>query len=189
MHVDVEATADTYLTDDPNVSQYHQFTVPKGTLFSCMGLYNDYYAYVSAEVKNGKFTDGGAIVWGFVPVRDLKPMEKETLPDAMEELEGVWELEAGGEVAGSPLRLRADGTFTAGSSPVEGGDTVTEGALSGTWSLTAYNTFMNLYWGEPQYEMTLLYDNGRAGVFGVTLTDPGFALVTAEGSGGYVPLD
>ena len=190
VHVDVEATADTYLTDDPNVSQFHQFTVPKGTQFSCMGLYNDYYAYVSAEVKNGKFTDGGAIVWGFVPLRDLKPMEKETLPEAMKELAGDWKLEAGGEITDSPLRLRADGTFSTGNGPMEEGeDTVIEGTQSGTWYVTAYNPFMNLYWGEPQYEMTLLYDNGRAGVYGVTLTDPGFALITAEGSGGYVPLE
>ena len=107
-------TADTWLTDDPDVSQYSQFKVPKGTQFTCMGLYNDYYAYVGAEVKNDKFVDGGAIIWGFVPVRDLKPMEQEKQPEAMDKLIGNWKVYAGGSMADDYLVFNSDGTFTAG---------------------------------------------------------------------------
>ena len=188
VHIDVEASADTYLTDDPDVGQFAQFTVPKGTQFSCLGFYNDYYAYVAAEVKDGKFTDGGAVVWGFVPTRDLKPMEREHLSDVMTQMSGSWLFESGGSLAPDVLHLNADGTFTAEAAEMsEGEDVVTEGALSGTWYVTAYNPFMNLYWNQPPYELTLLFDNGRAIVRGLTLTDDGFGLTYWEGDAGYIP--
>ena len=189
-HVDVEATVDTYLTDDPDVSQFQQFTVPKGTQFSCMGLYNNHYAYVSAEVKNDKFTDGGAIVWGFVPIRDLKVMEKETLPDVMEQLVGNWKFYAGGNMADDYLVFNSDGTFTAGTwdwdlDTPERKENAAE--ASGTWYVTAYNPFMNLYWDKPPYQLTLIYQNGRVITKGLTITDEGFSLTSEEGGGGYIP--
>ena len=189
-HVDVEASADTYLTDDPDVSQFQQFTVPKGTQFSCMGLYNNHYAYVSAEVKNGKFTDGGAIVWGFVPIRDLKVMEKETLPDVMEQLVGNWKFYAGGNMADDYLVFNNDGTFTAGRwdwelDTPERKENAAE--ASGTWYVTAYNPFMNLYWDKPPYQLTLIYQNGRVITKGLTIPDEGFSLTSEEGGGGYIP--
>ena len=186
VHIDVEATADTFLTDDPDVSQFHQFSVPKGTQFSCLGLYNNNYAYVTAEVKNGKFVDGGAIVWGFVPIRDLEPMEQEKVPEVMENLAGAWQLDAGGTLAPDILVLEADGSFTAPGMTVEVAE---EGASSGTWYVTKYNPFMNLYWYETSYELTLLFDNGDATVRGLELTDEGFSLIFWEGGGGYVPYD
>ena len=186
VHIDVEAAADTFLTDDPDVSQYQQLAVPRGTQFSCLGLYNDAYAYVSAEVKNGRFTDGGSVVWGFVPIRDLKPMEQETLTDVMDRLAGDWMLEAGGSLAGDVLCFRADGTF---SMPSGYEDIVPESNCTGTWYVTEYHPFMNLYWRPVSYEMTLLYDSGRAAVLGLELTDSGFSLVFWDGGAGYIPWD
>ena len=186
VHIDVEATADTFLTDDPDVSQFHQFSVPKGTQFSCLGLYDESYAYVAAEVKNGKFVDGGAIVWGFVPIRDLKPMEQEKLPDVMEKLAGTWQLDAGGSLAPDILCLEEDGSFTA---PDMVDEVAEAGASSGTWYVTKYNPFTNLYWNEPAYELTLLFDNGRAIVRGLELTEEGFGLTFWEGGAGYIPYD
>ena len=186
VHIDVEATADTFLTDDPDVSQFHQFSVPKGTQFSCLGLYNNNYAYVTAEVKNGKFTDGGAVVWGFIPIRDLEPMEQEKAPEVMEKLAGAWQLDAGGTLAPDILVLEADGSFTAPGTTAEIAE---EGASSGTWYVTKYNPFMNLYWNETSYELTLLFDNGCAIVRGLELTEEGFSLIFWEGGGGYVPYD
>ena len=186
VHIDVEATADTFLTDDPDVSQFHQFSVPKGTQFSCLGLYNNNYAYVTAEVKNGKFTDGGAVVWGFIPIRDLEPMEQEKAPEVTEKLAGAWQLDAGGTLAPDILVLEADGSFTAPGTTAEVAE---EGASSGTWYVTKYNPFMNLYWNETSYELTLLFDNGCAIVRGLELTEEGFSLIFWEGGGGYVPYD
>lgn len=43
-----------------------------------MGMLGNDWAYVTAEVSaKNTFTDGGAIVWGFVPLRDLTLMEAE----------------------------------------------------------------------------------------------------------------
>ena len=186
-HVDVEAATDTWLTDDPDVSQFRQFEVPEGTLFSCMGLYNEYYACVAAEVKNGKFTDGGAIVWGFVPVRDLKPMEKEQDPDAMARLEGTWQLFAGGSLADDFLVFSGDGTFTAGNRDWESDGAELKTDAVGTWYVTKYNPFMNLYWNKPACELTLVYDNGCVLMRGLEFTEDGFSLTDEEGGGGYVP--
>ena len=190
-HVDVEATADTWLTDDPDVSQYRQFRVPEGTLFSCMGLYNDYYAYVAAEVKGDGFTDGGAIVWGFVPIRDLKPMEQEKQAEAMDKLAGSWGIYAGGSMADDYLVFNRDGTFTAGTwnwdlDRPEEKENAAE--ASGTWVVTAYNPFMNLYWNKPAYQLILVYQDGRAVIRGLEFTEEGFSLTDAEGGGGYMPV-
>ena len=188
--MDVEATVDTYLTDDPDVSQFRQFTVPKGTQFSCMGLYNNHYAYVSAEVKNGKFTDGGAIVWGFVPIRDLKLMDQEKVPEAADQLIGMWKLEAGGSLADDYLAFSEDGTFTGNSVEWETGAVLQDdnsGKSTGTWYVTKYNPFMNLYWNKPPYQLTLIYDNGRVTMRGLEITEDGFSLTNDEGGGGYIP--
>ena len=64
----------------------------------------------------------------------------------MEQLDGSWQLDAGGSLAPDVLHLHADGTFTSGTGPMsEGEDVVTDGAQSGTWYVTEYNPFMNLY--------------------------------------------
>lgn len=191
-NVDVEAIVDTFLTDDPDVSQYPHFTVPKGTQFNCMGLYNDYYAYVSAEVKNGKFVDGGAIMWGFVPIRDLKVMEQEAAPEAMSQLVGSWMLYAGGSMADDYLFFHDDGTFMANNRQWEIGEVWQDGNTSknwGTWYVTKYNPFLNLYWNKPPYQLILLYNNGRVLIRGLEIIDEGFSLTNAEGGEGYVPVD
>ena len=58
---------------------------------------------------------------------------------------------------------------------------------SGTWYVTAYNPFMNLYWDKPPYQLTLIYQNGRVITKGLTITDEGFSLTSEEGGGGYIP--
>lgn len=189
-HVDVEAIADTWLTDDPDVSQYPLFQVSKGIQFTCMGLYNDYYAYVSAEVRNDKFVDGGAVVWGFVPIRDLKPMDQERQPEAMNKLVGNWKVYAGGTMADDYLVFNDDGTFTAGmwdwdlDTPERAENAA---GASGTWFVTKYNPFMNLYWNEPPYQLTLIYNNGQVIIKGLSFDEEGFSLTDAEGGGGYIP--
>ena len=189
-HVDVEATADTWLTDDPDVSQYQQFKVPKGTQFTCMGLYNNFYAYVGAEVKKDKFSDGGSIVWGFVPIRDLKPMQEEKQPDAMNRLIGSWKFYAGGSMADDYLVFNDNETFTAGmwNWELDTPERIENAAeASGIWYVTAYNPFMNLYWNKPPYQLNLIYDNGRIIIRGLDFDDEGFSLTNAEGGGGYLP--
>ena len=194
--VEVTCAADTYLTDDPDVSQFKQVALPKGTQMTCMGIYNDYYAYVGLEV-NGKDqpADGGAILWGFVPIRDLTPDQKPVRQDVMAELAGYWHFNAGGNMADDYIQFNADGTFTAAmydwtrqDDPEAAWAEDIESPVAGTWYVTDYNAFENLYFDRPPYELTMIYENGRVNVKGLTLTEDGFGLTYWEGGGGYVPV-
>lgn len=188
LNVDVRAARDTFLTDDPFVSQFAQLSVPKGTTFQCMGMLGNDWAYVTAEVSaKNTFTDGGAIVWGFVPLRDLILMEDEIQYDVMQQLEGAWYMTAGGNMAEDALILHADGTYESGYTVYreDGGETGVALAYTGTWYVTRYNDFQNKYWYPAEYEITLLLDDGRANVKALSLDENGFSLMNAEGGGGY----
>ena len=189
IHVPLEVRSDTYLTDDPTVSQYQQFYVPPGTQFVCMGLYGSDYAYVAGEIKNGSFVDGGKpiaegdqIVWGYVPLRDLvisssDPFRHNTEWDVMAQFVGHWYFAAGGVGVEDELMLYADGTW-------EG---YTDTLTGGTWKLTRYNPANNLYWAKVPYEITFSRDNGSVRTLGFSPDENGdsFSLFYCEGSGGY----
>ena len=191
--VDVRAVADTYLTDDPDVSQYAHFQVPRGTLFTCLGQWGEEYAYVEAEVKNGKFTDGGAVVWGFVPLRDLEILDEgEALPEVMERLVGTWAFDSGGSFGPDVVSFDPDGTFTSSTvdwSLDEEGNIVTSPRIGGTWKVIPYAAQQNLFWDGSEYALVLLYDNGAASVCGLSFDGEGFGLTGGEGGGGYIPAD
>lgn len=184
--VEVIATADTWLTDDPDVSQYPQLHLPKGAQLTCLGLYGEDYAYVSGETRDGRLVDGGAIVWGFVPLRDLAldvnadSFRSNIRTDVMARLDGIWHYDAGGSMAADYLTLYADGTCLGQN----GGNIV-----HGSWYVTDYNPAWNLYWNDPPYEITLIHDNGTVNVKGLTLDEDGFSLTNWEGGGGYVRVD
>jgi len=186
INVPLEARTDTSLTDDPVVSQYQQFYVPPGTQFTCMGLYGKEYAYVSAKVQNGRFVDGGQIVWGYVPLRDLTISTgdeyRNTIEwDAMADAAGQWRFSAGGVGVADVLMLYADGTW-------EG---YTDTLTGGTWRLTRYNPADNLYWSEVPYEITFYWEDGCVRTLGFWPNEngDGFSLLYWEGSGGYERLD
>ncbi len=191
INVPLEARTDTYLTDDPVVSQYRQFYVPPGMQFICMGTYGTDYAYVAAKAKNGSFVDGGKIVkdgdqivWGYVPLRDLMISTgdgfRNTIEwDAMARFAGQWTFAAGGVGITDVLMLYADGTW-------EG---YTDTHTGGTWRLTRYNPQDNLYWSEVPYEITFYWEDGTVCTKGFWPNDTGFSLLYWEGSGGYERLE
>lgn len=191
--VDVRAAADTYLTDDPDVSQFEQFGVPEGTCFTCLGTWGADYAYVEAEVKNGRFTDGGAVVWGFVPLRDLEIMDPgEELPEAAERLAGTWAFEAGGSFGPDVIAFAEDGTYT--SNLVEqvhdpDGNLADSAVSGGTWKVIACKPMWNLFWNEPEYALLCVGDNGGASLCGLSFDGEGFGLTGGEGGAGYIPAD
>ncbi|MBR3099841.1 MAG: hypothetical protein IKH18_09820, partial [Clostridia bacterium] len=83
-----------------------------------------------------------------------------------------------------------DGTFTAGmwDWDLDTAERVENAArASGTWYVTKYNPFMNLYWNKPPYQLTLIYNNGRVTIRGLDFDDEGFSLTNEEGGGGYIP--
>lgn len=191
IHVPLETRRDTWLTDDPMVSQYQQFYVPKGTQFTCMGLFDKEYAWVSAKAKNNSFVNGGKpvkngnqIVWGYVPLRDLMisssdPCRGTIEWDVMADYSGQWQFTAGGVGISDVLMLNPDGTW-------EG---YTDQVIGGTWQLTHYNPSDGLYWADVPYEITFFQNNGSVTTLGFQPVDDGFSLLTWEGSGGYGPSD
>ncbi|MBE5814692.1 MAG: hypothetical protein E7320_05740 [Clostridiales bacterium] len=185
MNLTLRTTCATYLTDDPNVSQFRQLEIPKDQQLTCIGLYGRDYAYVSAEVRDGKIVSGGQIVWGFVPLRDLEidPDERHLREDVMAQAAGCWNFEAGGSLAHDSIVLGADGSYLGNS----GMYTFTETADSvhGTWYVTDYNPARNLYWNGPEYEITILFEDGSASVHGLSLDGDTLSLTYWEGGGGY----
>ena len=77
---------DTYLPDDPHVSEYHPAELPAGpklTMWYLLGVNDDWaYAYVEATVD-------GKPMCGFVPRRDVVIDEVE-LPDEAAKYVGSW---------------------------------------------------------------------------------------------------
>ena len=189
--VDVRAIADTYLTDDPDVSQFKQFQVPEETCFTCLGTYKE-YAYVEAEVnKKGKFTDGGAIVWGFVPLRDLEVMEPgEEQPEAMKKLAGTWYMNGGGEFMPDVMTFAEDGTYTTSEADILhdlDGNPIERENIGGTWKVIACRPGWSLFWDNPEYALLLVGENGTAYMYGLSFDEEGFGLSIGEGSCGFSP--
>ncbi len=65
----VTVTQDTFLTDDPNVSQYRQMTLKAGGSVRLLALYGPWYAYVETTLE-------GLTVRGFVPLPALPPAHR-----------------------------------------------------------------------------------------------------------------
>lgn len=184
LHAAVEVIQATYLTDDPDVSQYRQFELPAGTQLTCLGLYNDDYAYVSAEAKDGRVVDGGQIVWGFVPLRDIQMMPAARRMDVMAQLAGTWWFYAGGLQEGDVITLNADGTYDSYLG-VWDGELHGEHLSHGCWYVLEHNPSYGLYWNDPPYEIVFLRDDGSARVHGLTVDGDTFSLTFWEGGGGY----
>ena len=190
----VQATADTFLTDDPDVSQFPQVALPRGTRLLCKGLYNDDYAYVALHVDGqDRPAEQGALLWGFVPLRDLRPIWGDVRADVMAELEGYWQFTAGGNQAEEYLLLQPDGRYIGASYNFQEtsflDDPRDDGIHTGTWSIHAYDSSENLYWDKPSLELVLIRDdNGFTNIKGLSLDETSFTLSFSEGSGGYCPV-
>lgn len=187
LQTSVTVIQQTWLTDDPDVSQYAQFTLPVGAQLTCLGRWGEDYAVVSAEAKGDRLVDGGQIVWGFVPLRDLQMTAVwGTEPEAtvMEQLVGSWYFAAGGISVGDVLRLNADCTYACYS---DNADHLPSGEpeATGSWYVMRHNPASNLYWNEPDYEIIFLNDDGTARVEGLSLGENAFSLTNWEGGGGY----
>lgn len=295
----VVALRDTFLTDDPDVSQFPQLLVPEGTVLRCCDIHNGEYAYVMGRTTDGKLTQSGLWVGGFVPLRDLdiydSPGQNPAIDEArhmnymlaaldsgrdnsgnseiicvslkarrdtilkeksggethisegtvfvcdgveqnqyahvtgengetglvpladlhfadaehtdiqrdvMASLEGTWYFYAGGNQAEDILVLSADGTYRGYAlsdmadtkkikMSVEQDGRFEDAALwsQGTWQVTPYRREWNLYWNNPEYELTLFKQNSSVNVKGLELDDANsFSLSYWEGSGGYMRI-
>lgn len=182
VHVPMLTAFDTYLTDDPNVSEYHQAELPAGTKLTALSHPNGWaYIYVEATVD-------GKITRGFVPQRDVVFDDVE-LPDEEAKLVGSWQMEAGGEFWDNYLRLDADGKFY-------GSDNDGAQPYHGTWSVVQTSAGSNLYWRGDIPTIVFRCVNGTVYRYGVEVSDDyevtegsycrGMSFITCEGGTGYV---
>lgn len=65
--IPMTAAVDTFLTDDPFVSQFAQAYIPAGAQVNVLTRSGEYYAYVAWE-------QNGQPIRGFVPMKDLQPL-------------------------------------------------------------------------------------------------------------------
>lgn len=182
VHVPMLTAFDTYLTDDPNVSEYHQAELPAGTKLTALS-HPDGWAYIYVEA-----TVDGKITRGFVPQRDVVFDDVE-LPDEEAKLVGSWQMEAGGEFWDNYLRLDADGKFY-------GSDNDGAQPYHGTWSVVQTSAGSNLYWVGDIPTIVFRCVNGTVYRYGVGAPDDyevtegcycrGMSFITCEGGTGYV---
>lgn len=174
---------DTYLTDDPNVSEYHQAELPTGTKLTALSHPDNQWAYVYVEA-----TVDGKITRGFVPQRDVVFDDVE-LPDEEAKLVGSWQMEAGGEFWDNYLRLDADGKFY-------GSDCDGAQPYHGTWSVVQTPADSNLYWRGDIPTIVFRCVNGTVYRYGVEVFNDyevtegdycrSMSFITCEGGTGYV---
>ena len=182
VHVPMLTVFDTYLTDDPNVSEYHQAELPAGTKLTALS-HPDGWAYIYVEA-----TVDGKITRGFVPQRDVVFDDVE-LPDEEAKLVGSWQMEAGGEFWDTYLRLDADGRFY-------GSDNDGAQPYHGTWSVVQTPAGSNLYWRGDIPTIVFRCVNGTVYRYGVEVSDDyevaegsycrSMSFITCEGGTGYV---
>lgn len=174
--VPLTAAVNTFLTDDPFVSQYAQTYIPAGAALTGLARCGEYYAYV-------EYAQGGTLFRGFVPMKDLMTkFDRAISPDApaaevcwdvMDLLVGKWDVDAGGSLMGDRCIFFADGTWSnhlpSHQSPdkVEGNFRVYEG-------------------GDGSYTLVMsTEENTEARFTLMRLEDGAITLVNEDGEGTY----
>ena len=183
VRVPVRTAFDTYLTDDPNVSEYPQALLPTGTKLTALSHLADNWAYLYVEA-----TVDGKRMRGFVPQRDVV-FDDVVLPDEEAKCVGSWEMEGGGEIWYAYLQLEADGRFYASDAE----DCLMD---SGTWNVVQTAEKNNLYWLEENIPTIVLRcEDGRVLRYGVCVNETAvedgnclqMSFLSREGGVGYVP--
>ena len=189
---EVKAVRDTFLTDDPDVSQFEQLAVPAGMTLRCYGIYGNDYAYVMGRTQGGVLAEMGQRVGGFVPMVDLELAEGEELPEDRAQFAGAWRYDAGGSMASEYLVFSADGSFEGYNRTEDGGGIEhplfgrVRPAGAGEWKLIRYEPEWHQYWNNPPYELLLMDGETVINARGMIRDDAEhFSLTNFEGSGGY----
>ena len=194
--VDVPVTIrqDTFLTDDPNVSQYRQMTLNAGSSVRLLGLYDLWYAYVETTLD-------GKTVRGFVPRAYLRyPLPTEEAPEAAARLVGEWECIGGGETLKSYATFRADGNVAKTWLPLAEMETASEEDIAeyGPLEWQPYQVYKSTererasFWRACDYILVFRNSTGYIDDFFAlqfgTFEDgrDTFSVLYGEGGGGYV---
>ena len=189
----VTITKDTYLTDDPNVSQYHQMTLKSGDGVRLLGLQGAFYAYIETTLD-------GKTVRGFVPAACVRyPLPTEKAPEIAARLVGDWESNGGGEVLGIYTAFLTDGRMLTDWLPQAKKETLSaqERSLYGVPSWRTYQVYKSTereragFRGEYAYILVLRSLAGYITNFYALDFDTdeagreSFALYFGEGGGNY----
>ena len=193
----VTITKDTYLTDDPNVSQYRQMTLKAGGSVRLLALYGPWYAYVETTLE-------GKNVRGFVPRACLRcPLPTEEDPEAAQRLLGEWQCSGGGEMLGDYVTFQPDGRAATSGLPLERMKTLSpqERAEYGEPVWESYQVYKSTareranFWNECAHILVFRDNTGYiSGFYGLMLdTDEegreAFSVLFGEGGGGYTRYD
>ena len=193
----VTITKDTYLTDDPNVSQYHQMTLKAGDGVRLLGLQGAFYAYIETTL-------GGKTVRGFVPAACVRyPLPTEEAPEIAARLVGDWESNGGGEVLGIYTAFLTDGRMLTDWLPQAKKETLSaqERSLYGVPSWRTYQVYKSTereragFRGEYAYILVLRSLAGYITNFYALDFDTdeagreSFALYFGDGGGNYARYD
>lgn len=177
--VPIVTVYDTFLTDDPNVGQYAQASIPSGTHLTAVTRLNSNVYYVYAEG-----TVNGQRIGGFVPARDV--VIDDVLMDETPYV-GSWFMEGGSEICSMYLTLSADGTFSGAN------DADSLPAFLGRWSIVRNDADSGLYWSGATATIVLAYSDGTYSRFGISLdtTDGKTSMnfYNSEGGCGYIPAE
>ena len=172
----------TFLTDDPIVSQREVSTITKGTTVVLLGEYNPYYAYVQTTIE-------GKEARGFIPMSAIGvPDDKES--ETPPEMEGYWIMDAGGTMyATGAFYLSKDGTAKAYDYE-SGSNYDFENARSykeSTWKIEDYDPDYQLFYNTPEKMITFTNKDGTVECYGLTFEpDENYLSMTYfEGGGGY----
>lgn len=151
-----QAAADTYLTDDPDVSQFAQARLSAGTPLTLLSGYRWDYAYVEALVD-------GKPCRGFVPLRDIA-LRDDAHDVAAADLPGEYVSRSGGSPLGPSVTFRPDGDFA------------TSDGRTGRWEITA---------GENGLALRLLEAGSEAVTLPITLRTQGLSIGPGAAHGDY----
>lgn len=160
VRVPARTACDTFITDDPNVSQYAQATLSANTAVTVLGYLSSEtsqnWAYIYAEV-----TVNGVLMRGFIPMRDLI-WDDVLLEDKRQEYVGSWSMEGGSEIYYEYLVLAENGCVYA--SDHEGMQ-----PCRGTWDIVQNVPGSNL-WGDDEADTLVLTGaDGGSRRYGVVL--------------------
>lgn len=167
--VSLVAACDTFLTDDPLVSQYAQAYVPAGTVLQGYASLNAFYAWVSFEQE-------GEQIRGFVPAKDVYPEYDYVMStgndvrtdacdwDAVTMLVGKWDREEGSDAFPERLVIENSGGYAIYAR--ENGLMTWQD--SGNVRITPW-TGDTLYNGMAEYELSIIAEDNSVTRYGVTI--------------------
>ena len=183
---------DTFLTDDPDVSQYQQMTLSAGSGVRLLAFYDMWYAYVETRLE-------GKAVRGFVPRSCLRcALPDQRASEAEARLVGQWECLGGGEVLAGYVTFQEDGRAGQSWLPMAEMKTISDaerqeyGEIEWRMYEVYYCGERAHFWGPCEYVLVLRGSAGQiAGFYGMDFgTDAEgreeFDLMFGEGGTGYV---